>query len=143
MFKEFKEFAMKGSLIDMAAGIIIGAAFGTVVSSLVDDILMPPIGMLMGGVDFSNLFAVIKEGTTPPPYLTVEAAADAGAVTLNYGLFINNIISFLVVALALFFVIKAVNKAKRAEQAEEEAPAEPPASEVLLAEIRDLLKKQA
>ena len=138
MFKEFKEFAMKGSLVDMATGIIIGAAFGTVVKSLVDDILMPPIGMLMGGVDFSNLFTVIKEGATPAPYMSVEAAAEAGAVTLNYGMFINNIISFIVVALAIFFVIKAVNKAKREE---EEAPAEPPATEVLLGEIRDLLKK--
>ena len=138
MFKEFKEFAMKGSLVDMATGIIIGAAFGTVIKSLVDDILMPPIGLLMGGVDFSNMFSVIKEGTSPAPYMSVEAAAEAGAVTLNYGLFINNIISFLIVALAIFFVIKAVNKAKREE---EEAPAEPPASEVLLGEIRDLLKK--
>ena len=138
MFKEFKEFALKGSLVDMATGIIIGAAFGTVVSSLVDDILMPPIGMMMGGVDFSNLFAVIKEGTTPAPYASVEAAANAGAVTINYGVFINSIISFLVVAFAIFFVIKAVNKAKRAE---EEAPAEPPVTEVLLGEIRDLLKK--
>ncbi len=138
MFKEFKEFAMKGSLVDMATGIIIGAAFGTVVKSLVDDILMPPIGMLMGGVDFSNMFAVIKEGATAAPYASVEAAAEAGAVTVNYGLFINNIISFIVVALAIFFVIKAVNKAKREE---EEAPAEPPAQEVLLGEIRDLLKK--
>ena len=138
MFKEFKEFAMKGSLVDMATGIIIGAAFGTVVSSLVDDILMPPIGMLMGGVDFSNLFAVIQEGATPAPYSTVEAAANAGAVTINYGMFINNIISFIVVAFAIFMVIKSVNKAKRAE---EEAPSEPPANEVLLAEIRDLLKK--
>ena len=138
MFKEFKEFALKGSLVDMATGIIIGAAFGTVVTSLVEDILMPPIGMLMGGVDFSNLFAVIKEGATPAPYASIEAAANAGAVTVNYGMFINNIISFLVVAMAIFFVIKAVNKAKRAE---EEAPSEPPANEVLLAEIRDLLKK--
>ncbi len=140
MFKEFKEFAMKGSLVDMATGIIIGAAFGTVVKSLVDDVLMPPIGMLMGGVDFSNLFAVIKEGATAAPYASVEAAAEAGAVTINYGVFINNIISFLVVALAIFFVIKAVNKAKREEE-QEEAPAEPPATEVLLGEIRDLLKK--
>ena len=138
MFKEFKEFAMKGSLIDMATGIIIGAAFGTVIKSLVDDVLMPPIGVMMGGVDFSNMFSVIKEGATAAPYASVEAAAEAGAVTLNYGLFINNIISFLIVALAIFFVIKAVNKAKREE---EEAPAEPPASEVLLGEIRDLLKK--
>ena len=138
MFKEFKEFAMKGSLVDMATGIIIGAAFGTVVSSLVEDILMPPIGMLMGGVDFANLFAVIQEGATPAPYSTVEAAANAGAVTINYGMFLNNIISFIVVAFAIFMVIKAVNKAKREE---EEAPSEPPANEVLLAEIRDLLKK--
>ncbi len=134
----FKEFAMKGSLVDMATGIIIGAAFGTVIKSLVDDILMPPIGMLMGGVDFANMFAVIKEGATPAPYASVEAAAEAGAVTMNYGVFINNIISFLIVALAIFFVIKAVNKAKREE---EEALEEPPATEVLLGEIRDLLKR--
>lgn len=90
MFKEFKEFALKGNMLDMATGIIIGAAFGTVVNSLVNDVLMPPIGLLLGGVDFSNWFLVIKEGATAAPYSTVEAAAEAGAVTMNWGLFINS-----------------------------------------------------
>lgn len=142
MFKEFKEFAVKGSVMDMAVGIVIGAAFGAIVKSFVDDVLMPPIGMLLGKVDFSNMFAVLKEGAEAAgPYATIAEAQAAGAVTLNYGLFINSIISFLIIAWAVFFVVRGVNRMRRKE---EEAPAEPPKpsnEEVLLGEIRDLLKK--
>jgi large conductance mechanosensitive channel len=122
MFKEFKEFAMRGNVVDMAVGIVIGAAFGTIVKSFVSDVLMPPIGMLMGGVDFSNLFAVINEGAPAGPYAALADAQAAGAVTVNYGLFINTVISFLIVAIAVFMVIKALNSMKR----EEEAPAAEP-----------------
>ena len=139
MLEEFKKFIVKGNVMDMAVGIIIGAAFGTVVSSLVADVIMPPIGLLMGGVDFSNMFAVIKEGATAAPYATVEAAAEAGAVTINFGTFINHLISFLIVGFAVFLLVKAVNKMQESKEAE--APAEPSAEETLLGEIRDLLKK--
>jgi large conductance mechanosensitive channel len=122
MLKEFKEFAMRGNVVDMAVGIIIGAAFGTIVKSLVADIIMPPIGLLLGDVDFSNLFAVLKEGATAGPYAALVDAQKAGAVTINYGLFINTIISFIIVAFAIFLLIRALNKLKR----EEEAPAEEP-----------------
>jgi len=146
VLKEFKQFAVKGNMLDMAVGIIIGAAFGTIVKSLVDDILMPPIGMLLGGVDFSEMFLTLQQGSMAGPYATLAAAKEAGAVTMNYGLFINGVISFLIVAWAVFFVVKGFNKLK---QAEEEAPAAPPpppeptAEEKLLTEIRDLLKAQA
>jgi large conductance mechanosensitive channel len=117
LMKEFREFAVKGNVVDMAVGIIIGGAFGTIVKSLVDDVIMPPIGMLLGGVDFANLFWIIKPGETAlPPYETVAAAHEAGAVTINYGNFINNIIAFLIVAWAVFLVIKAVNRLRREEQ---------------------------
>jgi large conductance mechanosensitive channel len=122
MLKEFKEFAMRGSVVDMAVGIVIGAAFGTIVKSFVDDVLMPPIGLLLGNVDFSNLFITLKEGAKAAgPYASLAAAKAAGAVTLNLGLFINTIISFLIVAFAVFLVIKAINRMKR----EEEITAEP------------------
>lgn len=124
MFKEFKEFAMKGNVVDMAVGIIIGAAFGTIVKSLVADVIMPPIGLLLGNVDFSNLFAVIKQGSVAGPFATVAEAQKAGAVTINYGIFINTIISFLIVSFAIFIVIKGINKLKR----EEEAPPEEPST---------------
>ena len=123
MWKEFKEFAMRGNVIDMAVGIIIGAAFGTIVKSLVADVIMPPIGMLLGNVDFSNLFLVLKEGVTAGPYLTMDAAQKAGAVTLNYGVFINTVISFLIVAFAIFMVIKSLNKLKKKQ---EDIPQEAP-----------------
>lgn len=142
MFKEFKEFAMRGNVIDMAVGIIIGAAFGTIVKSLVADIIMPPIGLLLGNVDFSNIFSVLKQGTTVGPYLTLEAAQQAGAITINWGVFFNTVISFLIVAFAIFMVIRSINKLKKKQ---EEVPVAPPAlsnQERLLAEIRDLLKKQ-
>ena len=122
MFKEFKEFAMRGNVVDMAVGIVIGAAFGTIVKSFVADVLMPPIGLLMGGVDFSNLFLVVKEGATAGPYAALADAQAAGAVTINYGMFINTVISFLIVAFAVFMVIKSMNSLKR----EEEAPAAEP-----------------
>jgi large conductance mechanosensitive channel len=121
MFKEFKEFALRGNVVDMAIGIAIGAAFGTIVKSLVDDVLMPPIGLALGGVDFGALFAVLKPGTVPGPYETIAQAQEVGAVTLNYGLFINSIISFLIIALALFFVVRLINRLQRQE---EEAPAD-------------------
>lgn len=113
MLKEFKEFAMKGNVIDMAVGIIIGAAFGTIIKSLVDDVLMPPIGLLLGNVDFSNLFLVIKEGKVAGPYASLAAAKAAGAVSVNIGVFINTIISFLIVAFSVFLVIKNVNRFKK------------------------------
>jgi large conductance mechanosensitive channel len=118
MLKEFREFAMKGPVVDMAIGIIIGAAFGAIVTSLVADILMPPIGLLLGKVDFSNLFIVLKQGTVAAPYSSLEAAKAAGAVTLNYGLFVNQIISFLIVAIAVFILIKNLNRMKKAPPAE-------------------------
>ena len=113
MFKEFKEFIMRGNVIDMAVGIIIGAAFGTIIKSLVDDVIMPPIGLLLGNVDFSNLFVVIREGKAAGAYETLAAAKAAGAITVNYGVFINTIISFLIVAFAVFMLIRSVNKLKR------------------------------
>ena len=118
MLKEFKEFAMRGNVIDMAVGIIIGAAFGIIIGTLVSDVLMPPIGLLLGNVDFSNLFIVLKEGKTAGPYATVAAAKGAGAVTLNYGLFVNAIVNFLIVAFAIFFVVRGMNTLKKKEEAQ-------------------------
>ena len=112
MLKEFKEFAMRGNVVDMAVGIIIGAAFGTIVKSFVADVIMPPIGLLLGNVDFSNLFVVMKQGTVTAPYASLAEAQAAGAVTLNYGMFINTIISFLIIAVAVFIVVKSMNKMK-------------------------------
>lgn len=138
MFKEFKEFAIKGNMLDLAIAVIIGGAFGTIITSLVKDIIMPPIGLLLGKLDFSNLFLVLKEGKEVGPYLTVDQAAKAGAVTLNYGPFVNTVVNFIIVALAMFIVVKAINKMKREQPAA--APVEPPKSEMLLEEIRDILK---
>ena len=117
MLKEFKEFAMRGNVVDMAVGIIIGAAFGTIVKSLVADVLMPPIGMLLGNVDFSDLFLVLEPGKVVGPYASLAEAKAAGAVTINYGLFLNTVISFLIVAFAVFLVIRSINKLKRQEEA--------------------------
>jgi len=128
MLKEFKEFAVKGNVVDMAVGIIIGAAFGKIVSSFVADVIMPPIGLLLGGVDFSNLAITLK-----------AAAGDAPAVVLRYGKFIQSVVDFAIVAFAIFLVVKAMNSMKKKE---EEAPAEPPKQEILLTEIRDLLKEK-
>jgi len=122
MFKEFKEFAMRGNMLDMAVGIIIGAAFGTIVSSLVADVLTPPLGLLMGNVDFSNLFFVLKQGSTAGPYLTLAEAQKAGAVTINYGIFLNQVLNFIIVAFAVFMLVRSVNKLRREKPA---APAEP------------------
>jgi len=127
MIKEFKEFAVKGNVVDMAVGIIIGAAFGKIVSSFVADVIMPPIGLLMGGVDFTNLAITLK-----------EAVGDTPAVLLSYGKFIQSLVDFIIVAFAIFMAVKAINSMKKKE---EEKPEEPPKQEVLLEEIRDLLKK--
>ncbi|NNF13433.1 MAG: large-conductance mechanosensitive channel protein MscL [Gemmatimonadetes bacterium] len=143
MLKEFKEFAVKGNMLDMAVGIIIGAAFGTVVTSLVNDVLMPPVGMLMGGVDFTDLFITLQQGVAPGPYSTLEAAQEAGAVTINYGMFVNSIVSFLIVAFAVFMVVRNFNKMKRQEEEAPKAPPAPSAEEVLLTEIRDALRAQS
>ncbi|MDW7646261.1 MAG: large conductance mechanosensitive channel protein MscL [Desulfuromonadales bacterium] len=126
MFKEFKEFAMRGNVVDMAVGIIIGGAFGTIVKSLVADVLMPPLGLLLGGVDFSNFFVVLKQGTTAGPYAALAEAQAAGAVTINYGVFINTVISFIIVAFAIFLLIRGINRMRREEEA---PPAEPTTKE--------------
>jgi len=122
MLKEFKEFVMKGNVLDMAVGIIIGAAFGAIITSFVSDVIMPPIGLLLGNVDFSSLFVVLKEGKVPAPYVTLADAKAAGAVTMNYGLFFNTVVSFLIIAFAIFMVVKNVNRMKREEQAPPPAP---------------------
>lgn len=140
MLKEFREFAMRGNVVDMAVGIVIGGAFGTIVNSLVKDVLMPPIGLLLGGADFSGLFLTLKEGARAAgPYASLAEAQAAGAVTINFGMFINSVISFLIVAWALFMVVKSMNAVRRQQEA---APAPPTPSETLLAEIRDILKKR-
>lgn len=137
ILKEFKEFAMRGNVIDLAVGIIIGAAFGKIVSSLVKDIIMPPIGVLMGNVDFSDLYINL----TSTAYPSLKAAQAAGAATLNYGLFVNSVLDFIIVAFAIFIMVKQMNRLKRKEATGEEVPAAPPREQVLLEEIRDLLKK--
>jgi large conductance mechanosensitive channel len=126
MLKDFKEFAMRGNVVDMAVGIVIGAAFGTIVSSLVSDVIMPPIGLILGNVDFSSLFIVLKDGKVAGPYESLAAAKAAGAVTVNYGLFINTIMSFLIVAFAVFLLIRSINKMKKKE---ETPPAKPTTKE--------------
>ena len=139
MFKEFKEFAMKGSVVDLAVGIIIGSAFGTIVKSLVDDIIMPPIGYLLGNVDFTNLFIVLKEGKAiAGPYNSLADATKAGAVMIKYGVFANTIVSFVIVAFSVFLLIKQLNRFKR--EAKPAAAVVTPEVQVLT-EIRDLLKK--
>ncbi len=142
MLKEFREFALKGSVVDLAVGVIIGAAFGTIVSSLVDDIIMPPIGLLLAGIDFATMKLILKAGA---PAVGVEGAAGYVAavpdVAINYGKFINAAIKFVIVAWVLFLVIKAMNTMKRKQAAEPPKPAETPADIKLLTEIRDLLKK--
>lgn len=140
MWSEFREFAMRGNVIDLAVGIILGAAFTTIVNSLVNDLIMPPLGLLIGGIDFSSFFVTLKGGSYP----TIEAAKAAGAVTINYGLFVNAVIRFVIVAFAIFILVKQINRLKREEPAAEPAPPpELPRQEVLLTEIRDLLKARA
>lgn len=129
MISEFKDFAMRGNVVDMAVGIVIGGAFGKIVSSFVADVLMPPIGLLMGGVDFSDLAITLQ-----------EAAGEAAAVTMNYGTFIQTVVDFIIIAFAIFLVVKAMNSMKQEEEAAPEAPPEPSKEEVLLTEIRDALR---
>jgi len=121
MLDEFKKFAMRGNVVDMAVGIIIGGAFGTIVKSLVADVIMPPVGLLLGGVDFSDLFITLKEGANAGPYATLAIAQEAGAVTISYGVFINAVISFLIVAFAVFLLIRGINNMQAAEEEEPEA----------------------
>ncbi len=131
MIKEFRDFAMRGNVVDMAVGIVIGAAFGKIVSSFVNDVLMPPLGVLLGGVDFSELSVTLK-----------EASGDVASVTLNYGSFVQTVVDFVIIAFAIFMVIKAMNTLKKKEEAAPPPPPEPSAEEKLLAEIRDLLKQK-
>jgi large conductance mechanosensitive channel len=131
MMQEFKTFAMRGNVVDMAVGIVIGGAFGKIVSSFVADVIMPPIGLIIGGVDFSNLAITIK-----------EAVGDTAAVTVNYGVFIQTLLDFVIVAFAIFMVIKGMNSLKKKEEEAPAAPPEPPKEEILLTEIRDLLKQK-
>lgn len=116
MWKEFKEFAMRGNVLDMAIGFIIGGAFTPIAKSLVDDVIMPPIGLLIGDMEFTDLFMVLKQGAPPGPYATLGAAQEAGAVTLNYGLFVNTVVTFLIVAFAVFLMVKAINRMRRREE---------------------------
>ncbi len=120
--KEFREFAVRGNVVDMAVGIIIGGAFGTVVKSFVDDVMMPPLGILVGDVDFQDMIVVLREGSTPGPYETLAAAREAGAVSLNVGMFLNAVVSFAIVAFAVFLLVKSVNRLKRVEEAPPAAP---------------------
>jgi large conductance mechanosensitive channel len=138
VLKEFKEFAMRGNVMDMAVGIIIGAAFGKIVTSLVNDIIMPPIGLLMGNVDFSNLFVNLTMGAT---YGSVAEAEAAGAPIIKYGIFINTVLDFIIVAFAIFMVIRGLNKLRRKQEAAPAPPPGPTTDQKLLAEIRDLLKQ--
>lgn len=142
--EEFKAFIMRGNVIDLAVGMVVGTAFSGIVKSLVDDVIMPPIGLILGGVDFSNLFITLKDGANAPEagYATLEAAKAAGAVTVNVGLFINTVISFLIVASAIFCVVKAINSLKKPAEAVEEAVEETPENVLLLREIRDYLKQK-
>ncbi|MEQ8204633.1 MAG: large conductance mechanosensitive channel protein MscL [Woeseia sp.] len=138
MLSEFKKFAMRGNVVDMAVGIIIGGAFGKIIASMVNDILMPPIGLLLGNVDFSQLFINL----TDQPYETLAAAQEAGAATINYGMFINETVNFIIVAFAIFMMIKAMNSMKKKEEEKPAEPAKPSAEVELLTEIRDSLKSR-
>lgn len=142
MLKEFREFALKGNLVDIAVGLIIGVAFGAVVKSLVDELIMPPIGMLLGGVDFSNLFVLLRDGATPGPYASLTSAREAGAVVMGYGAFLNVVLTFIITAFAVFLLVKGMNKARR-QQPEEAVEEGPTPDQALLAEIRDLLKSRS
>ncbi len=138
MLSEFKKFAMRGNVVDMAVGIIIGAAFGKIISSFVSDVLMPPIGMLMGGMDFANLFVSLGEGT----YATLKDAKEAAEPVIAYGVFLNTVLDFLIVAFAIFMAVQWMNKMKKQEEEAPKPPPEPSKEEVLLGEIRDLLKSR-
>lgn len=142
MVQEFKTFALKGNLVDMAVGLTLGAAFGALAGSFVADIFSPPLGLLLGGVDFSNMFLVLRDGAkVAGPYASVAGAREAGAVAISYGVFVNAAINFLIVALAMFMVVKGMNNLKKKEAAAPAAPPAPTAQEKLLTEIRDLLKR--
>jgi large conductance mechanosensitive channel len=141
VLKEFRDFAMKGNLVDMAVGLTLGTAFGALAGSFVTDIFSPPLGLLLGGLDFSNMFVVLREGAVAGPYASLELAREAGAVALSYGMFINAAINFTIIALAMFVVVKAMNNLKRQEAAAPAPPPEPTPDQKLLAEIRDLLKR--
>ena len=138
MLKEFKAFAMRGNVIDLAVGVVIGTAFGTIVTSLVNDMIMPPFGALLGGLDFSNYFITLGEGD----FVSLAAAKEAGVATIAYGKFINTIVNFLIIAFSIFLVIRQINKLAKKEEDKPGVPATPPRQEVLLEEIRDLLKGQ-
>jgi large conductance mechanosensitive channel len=138
MLKEFRDFAMRGNVLDMAIGIIIGGAFGKIVSSAVNDVLMPPIGLLLGGVDFSNLFVDLSGAD----HATLAAAKEAGAATINYGVFLNQVLDFVIVAFAIFMMVRAVNRLKKKQEEAPAAPPAPPRSEVLLEDIKNLLARQ-
>ncbi len=140
MLKEFKDFAMKGNVIDLAVGVIVGASFGSIVKSLVDDVIMPPMGYLLGNVDFSNLFIILKEGNIPAPYHTMAEALKSGAIIIKYGLFINTIVSFTIISFTVFLVIKQLSRFKKEEKVVM-ASTSPTPEVALLTEIRDLLKK--
>lgn len=135
---EFKKFAMRGNVIDLAVGVIIGGAFGKITTSLVNDIIMPPVGLMLGGVNFTDLYWNISGGQHP----SLEAAKAAGAVTINYGTFINTLINFIIIAFAVFLLVQGINSLHRKQEAAPAAPAAPPRQEVLLEEIRDLLRKK-
>lgn len=137
MLQEFRDFAMRGNVVDLAVGFILGGAFSTIVKSLVNDILMPPLGLVLGGVDFQNLFVSLSGGE----FASLAEAQAAGAATINYGLFINNVIAFLILAAALFFLIKGMNSVQKQKEAEPEAPPPKPRQEELLEEIRDALQR--
>lgn len=138
MLKEFREFAMRGNVLDLAVGVVLGAAFGSIVKSLVDDVIMPPLGLLIGGVDFSNIFVTLKPGAkAAPPYATLADAKAAAATTMNLGVFINQIVSFVIVAFAIFLLVRSINRLYRKPEA---APLEPTKTEILLTEIRDSLR---
>ncbi len=141
MIQEFKTFVMRGNVVDLAVGVIIGGAFGKITTSMVNDIIMPPIGMLLGGVDFKNMSVTIKKAVEAGTAADGSAIAAAPAVTINYGMFVNTLVDFLIIAFVLFLIIKALNTLKKKETAAPAAPAAPPADVVLLTEIRDLLKK--
>lgn len=141
MLQDFKKFALRGNVIDLAVGVMIGAAFGKIVASLVADIITPALGMLLGKIDFSNLFIVLHEGSSPAPYTTLLEAQTAGAVTINIGLFMNNSINFIIMAFAIFLMVRMISKLQRKEEAAPAAPAPTPEDIELLREIRDLLKK--
>jgi large conductance mechanosensitive channel len=138
MLKEFKEFAMRGNVVDMAVGIVIGGAFGKIVSSFVNDVIMPPIGMLLGGVDFSNLFVTLGGDT----FQSLAAAEEAGAPVIKYGIFINSVLDFIIIAFAIFMVVRAMNRMKRKQEEKPAAPPAPSNEEKLLTEIRDVLKQR-